>query len=121
MTMARKELGKAGEDAAAAFLQNLGFTILERNFRTRHFEIDIIARDQETTCFIEVKTRSNLKKGLPREGITPAKQKKIITGASFYLKNNGGFNQRLRFDVVEVLLTGKKPAITLIQNAFQGV
>jgi len=113
-------LGRTGEEAAARFLETLGYNILEQNYRTRHFEIDIIARDGDTLCFVEVKTRSNLKKGLPREAVIPAKQKKIILGASFYLKSNKIANQRVRFDVVEVVYTGDLPEILLIPNAFQG-
>ncbi len=120
MSLAGKELGRSGEKAAARYLETCGYTLLEQNYQTRHFEIDIIARDRDTLCFIEVKTRSNLKKGFPREAVIPAKQQKIIMGASFYLKSNRLLNQRVRFDVVEVLYTDDSPQITLIQNAFQG-
>ncbi|WDP92674.1 MAG: YraN family protein [Desulfobacter sp.] len=121
MSLAGKQLGRTGEDAAAQFLAARGYTIIQRNFSTRRFEIDIIAKDGDTLCFVEVKTRSNLKKGLPREAVLPAKQQKIIMGASFYLKKHNCINQRVRFDVVEVLLAGGPPEITLIPNAFQGV
>ncbi len=120
MSLSGKQLGRTGEKAAARFLKSRGYSLVEVNYQTRHFEIDIIAKDADTLCFIEVKTRSNLKKGLPREAILPAKQQKIIMGASFYLKKNNLFNQRVRFDVVEVLYSGDTPQITLIPNAFQG-
>ncbi|MCG8616251.1 MAG: YraN family protein [Desulfobacterales bacterium] len=119
-------LGKAGETAAARYLENRGYTILERNFRHKTFEIDIIARDGDTLCFIEVKTRSNTSKALPREAVHPAKQKKMILGATWYLKHKRLTNQRARFDVVEVVYAGKtagpkeQPDITLIPNAFHG-
>jgi len=121
MSFAGKQLGRAGEKAAAVFLESQGYTLLEQNYQTRYFELDIIAKDKDTLCFVEVKTRSNLKKGLPRESVIPAKQKKIIMGATFYLKEKNLFNQRVRFDIVEIVFTGKTPKITLIPNAFQGV
>ncbi len=120
MSLSGKKLGQTGEKAGVRFLETQGYTILEQNYRTRHFEIDIIARENDTLCFIEVKTRSTLKKGRPRESVTPAKQKKIIMGTSFYLKSNKIVNQRVRFDVVEIIYTGDVPEITLIRNAFQG-
>ncbi len=118
--MTRQQLGKAGEQAAARFLKTHGFTVVEQNYRTPAFEIDIIAKDGDVLSFVEVKTRSSLKKGLPRESILPKKQQKIILGATHYLKKNRLFNQRVRFDVVEVLYRDKTPAITLIKNAFTG-
>ena len=74
-------------------------------------------------CFVEVKTRTGTHKGLPREGVTTAKQKKMIMGAQYYLKKNQITNTRLRFDVVEVLYKDCSHTdcdITLIPNAFQG-
>jgi putative endonuclease len=115
----RKTLGKKGEAAAQAFLQTQGFAILETNFRTKPAEIDIIAQENNCICFIEVKTRQSLKKGLPRESITPAKQKKIILGACLYLKKNNRLSEQIRFDVVEVYMDNGKFDINFIKNAFQ--
>jgi putative endonuclease len=115
----RKTLGNRGEAAALSFLKTLEFTIFETNYRTKFAEIDIIAKDNDSICFIEVKTRRSLKKGLPKESITWSKQKKIILGASFYLKEKKLFNSRVRFDVVEVLEKNDRFDINLIKNAFQ--
>lgn len=123
MSLGSRQLGKKGELAARQFLLSRGYKVLESNFSTPQFEIDIIARDVDTLCFIEVKTRTGIKKGLPREGVTTAKQKKIIMGAQYYLSLNKITNTRLRFDVVEVLYKdGSHTAcdITVIPNAFQG-
>ncbi|WP_299977171.1 YraN family protein [Desulfobacula sp.] len=114
----RKNLGQRGETAAISFLQTQGFTILETNYRTIMAEIDIIANDKDCICFIEVKTRRSLKKGLPRESVNYSKQKKIILGASFYLKEKKQMNSRVRFDVVEVLEKNGIFDINLIKNAF---
>ncbi len=115
----RKAFGHKGESAAFSFLETHGFKILETNFRTRAAEIDIIAKDRETLCFIEVKTRRSLNKGLPRESVTPSKQKKIILGATFYLKKNRLLESRIRFDVIEILEKEGRFDIRLIKNAFQ--
>ena len=115
----RKTLGHQGETAAISFLQTLGVTILETNYRTKIAEIDIIAKDNDRICFVEVKTRRSLKKGLPRESVTYSKQKKIILGASFYLKKTKQMNSRIRFDVVEVYKKKCGFDINLIKNAFQ--
>ncbi|CCK81514.1 YraN family protein [Desulfobacula toluolica] len=114
-----KILGHQGEAAAISFLQTLNFTILETNYQTKPAEIDIIAKDNDHICFIEVKTRRSLKKGLPRESVTYSKQKKIILGACFYLKKTKQTNSRIRFDVVEVYKTKAGFEINLIKNAFQ--
>lgn len=114
-----KSFGNKGEYAAAEFLKALGFKILETNFRTKMAEIDIIARDGQTLCFIEVKTRNNINKGLPRESVTPLKQNKIILGASFYLKKLKRTDLKVRFDVIEVMKKQENFEFNLIKNAFQ--
>ena len=124
MSLAGKALGRRGETAAARYLEVCGYTLIERNYRTRHFEIDIIARQKDTLRFIEVKTRVSLSKGLPRESVGSEKQRKIIMGASHYVRANRITNQRIRFDVVEVVYPGgpsDTPEITLIRDAFQGI
>ncbi|MCG8550775.1 MAG: YraN family protein [Desulfobacterales bacterium] len=123
MSLGGKQLGKKGERAAQKCLKSRGYNILESNYSTPQFEIDIIAKDNDTLCFIEVKTRTGVKKGLPREGVTTAKQKKIIMGAQYYLRLKKITDTRLRFDVVEVLYTDSSHTacdITVIPNAFQG-
>jgi putative endonuclease len=115
----RKALGQNGEKAAISFLKTKGFTILETNYRTKPAEIDIIAKDNEFICFIEVKTRQSLKMGLPRESVNYSKQKKIILGASFYLKEKKLMNSKVRFDVVEVYKKSNRFDINIIENAFQ--
>lgn len=115
----RKTLGRQGETAAISFLQTRGVVILETNYQTKSAEIDIIAKDKDHICFIEVKTRRSLKKGLPRESVTDSKQKKIILGACFYLKKTKQINSRIRFDVIEVYKKKAGFEINLIKNAFQ--
>ncbi len=74
-----KAIGNLGEDRAVEYLENLGYEIFERNFRTRFGEIDIIARDGETLCFVEVKKKTSDRFGSPAEMITPKKlDKKFV-------------------------------------------
>jgi putative endonuclease len=111
-------IGKTGETAAVAFIRQQGYTLLEQNYRAPFAEIDIIASQAGCICFIEVKTRTSLKRGLPRESVHHLKQQKIISGAWFYLKEKKIVNQPVRFDVIDILLTNAPPKITLIKNAF---
>jgi len=111
-------IGQSGETLAAEYLSRNGYTLLERNYRTRTAEIDIIAKEGDCLCFIEVKTRTSLRKGLPKESVHHTKQQKLISGATFYLKEKKLSNLRVRFDVVDIMITHDTPAITLIKNAF---
>ena len=118
MTSDNKTLGQQGEKEAKLFLRTQGFTILETNYRTKSAEIDIIARDNDIVCFIEVKTRKSLKRGLPRESVNYTKQKKIIKGSLYYLKEKKLMDSRVRFDVVEVYKKNGNFSINLIKHAF---
>ncbi len=93
--------GKLGEDNAVAFLQRQGYEVLDRNFRCRLGEIDIIARKENFIVFVEVKLRKSFRYGTAREYVTLSKQRKIILAAEFWL---AGHPTRLqpRFDVVEL-------------------
>ena len=119
MTQQRIHLGHSGEDLAASFLKENGYKILERNVRGPRGEIDIIARDADTVCFIEVKTRSSDRLGLPLEAVSLQKQKKLACLAMSYIKSNRLEDSRMRFDVVSILLANKDtPEIEVIKNAF---
>ena len=110
------ETGLLGEKAAEAYLcKNFGMTCLERRYRTKFAEIDLIMMDHGTVVFVEVKTR---KTGSPGEGlmsVNAAKQKRISRGAVIYLMNHHILNSSVRFDVVEV----NRENITYVPNAFQ--
>ncbi len=118
----RQKFGKTGEDLAETYLKQKGFTILERNYRTKIGEIDIIAKENTTVVFIEVKARSSSAYGSPKSAVDYRKQKKISMIASQYLKQNRTRNQRSRFDVVSVKQAPNEPAeIEHVVNAFQFV
>ena len=105
------------EQLAAEFLEEKGYRILERNFRCRQGEIDIIAADREYLVFLEVKYRRNERMGSGAEAVDPAKQRRIIRCAQYYLMKHPGYADiPCRFDVVSICEEGN---VTLYRNAFQ--
>lgn len=100
----RHEIGKIGEDLATKYLENLGYTIIERNFVAKQGEIDIIAKDKEELVFIEVKTRTNTLYGKPIDAVNEIKQKHLISTTKYYLYSKHLENEFVRLDVVEVYL-----------------
>ena len=88
MTTDRRDLGKTGEDCAVRALERRGYAILARRYRTRHGEIDIVARDGETTVFVEVKARVSEEFGSAAEAVTRPKQRRLAYMASDYLARN---------------------------------
>lgn len=116
----QKSIGKLGEDCAAKFLEAAGYAIIERNFRIRSAEIDIIAKIGDVIVFVEVKARSSIRHGLPSEAVNFHKQRKIIQAASVFLQDENFADCACRFDVVEVYLSGELvEEINHIENAFE--
>jgi putative endonuclease len=113
------ELGLKGEKQAEEFLKKQGYKIIERNFRLPFGQIDIIAKEKNTLCFIEVKARRNISFGLPKEAVSSTKQKKILKVALAYLKQKGFLNKKVRFDVISILYDKDSYKIELIRNAFE--
>ncbi len=118
MSLLRKLLGKAGEDRAAQFLSRRGYRILERNYRTRNGEIDLIALHEGTVVFVEVKTRTSDAYGAPELAVTPRKQQRMIKAALGYIKYQKLHQVPCRFDVVAIS-DGTEKGIGVIQNAFE--
>ena len=118
MLKTNQNLGKEGEGLADQFLSGRGYHILSRNFRTRFGEIDIIAADGPTICFIEVKARRQARYGAPEEAVQRQKQRHMVKAAIYYLKSNHLLDAPSRFDVVSVEFTAAQPQISLIQGAF---
>jgi putative endonuclease len=111
-----RKLGSEYETLAAEYLRAQNYEILERNFRCRQGEIDIIARDGEYLCFVEVKYRANGEAGHAADAVNYRKQQKIVRVAEYYLMKHG-LNEWApsRFDVVAIDGTD----ITLYRNAYQ--
>ena len=112
-------LGKAGEDKAVKLLKEKGYRILARNYKTRFAEIDIIAKDKDTICFIEVKIRTQDRFGDPKEAVNFAKQKKISFAAMQFLKERDLFGQKARFDVISILELKNAEKIEIVKDAFE--
>ncbi|MEE8116675.1 MAG: YraN family protein [Gemmatimonadales bacterium] len=115
----RQTLGRRGEQLAARFLERAGLRVIERRFRLRCGEIDLIALDREWVVFIEVKTRRGSGYGTPAESVTPFKQRKMARTALAFLAGRGWHERPCRFDVVEVVERGKIPEIRHIPDAFR--
>lgn len=115
-----QNIGKYGEDLAIDFLKKNGYKIIERNFRIRGGEIDVIALDGSCTVYVEVKTRTSHQFGLPEEAVTPWKIKFLVKAAKFYRNNRKNLNlpDLERIDVVAVdLADPTNPHLKLIKNA----
>jgi putative endonuclease len=121
MTIQRQELGESGEDLAVEELERRGYAILARRYRTRHGEIDVVARDGETTVFVEVKARTTAEFGAAAAAVTPWKQRRLVSMATDYLVRYRLMDRPCRFDVIAVDdgagEAGRK-VLTLYRNAF---
>lgn len=113
--MNTRKTGAAYEEMAAEYLRKQGIKILEKNYRNRNGEIDLIGRDSEYLIFFEVKYRKSLKNGTPAEAVTFSKQKKICQVADYYRLTHGiGEFCAVRYDVISIC----DKEITWYQNAF---
>ena len=117
---ARIELGQLGERVAGTFLLRRGYELVERNWRCRYGEADLIAIDGEDLVVVEVKTRSGHREGFPEDAVTPQKRHRYEQIAACYLADKrleGSFN--VRFDVVAILVLGPHRAfLRHHRNAF---
>jgi len=111
--------GKSGEDIACDALRQRGYRILARNHRTAFGEIDIVGFDRDVVCFIEVKTRTGVQKGLPAESVHAFKQRQIARAALQFLQEKKLFGKKARFDVVSVLRSEGNDVVRIIPNAFE--
>ncbi len=100
----RSQVGKIGEDLAAAYLLKEGYTLLARNFKARYGEIDLIVRDKHTLIFVEVKTRIGNAFGTPEEAVTPRKLREVIQTAQYYKTQHLELPEAFRVDVIGIVL-----------------
>ena len=112
-------IGQDGERIALRFLKDRGYKIITTNYSTKIGQVDIVARDGKTICFVEVKTRSNYRFGYPKESIGSIKQQKLSKLALLFLKKRNMLNQSARFDVVSVSFINGSPKVDLIKDAFR--
>jgi putative endonuclease len=118
-TTARQGLGRTGERLAAESLLSKGYHILERNFRCRRGEIDLVAEDEQDLIFVEVKTRRGVSFGLPEDALTVYKRRKLVEVASYYLDLHTCSDRSWRIDVVAVQFSnsGKLEEIRIYEHA----
>ena len=112
------DLGKWGENRAAAYLDSLGWSLMERNFRCRFGELDIVALDGNCLVFVEVKTRRTLGLGPPCISITAQKQRRLLQTARYYCSVTRAGDAPMRMDVIEILKCGAKVWLRHTENAF---
>jgi len=115
----RKSLGKRGESIAAEFLEEQGYTILERNYRTPYGEIDLISKKNNSIVFIEVKTRASSTLGPPEISITRRKAEHMRDAAEYYIQQHPNLNNDWRIDVValQIQSADTPPKIEHFENA----
>jgi putative endonuclease len=115
-----KPLGDRGEQLAADYLARGGWTILHRNFRLGHREVDLVARRGEVVAFVEVKTRAGLGYGHPLESITAKKRREVQQVAAAWVERHGKDGDVYRFDAVSVLVrAGGEPVIEHVEDAWR--
>ncbi|MBC7259558.1 MAG: YraN family protein [Chloroflexi bacterium] len=121
MSTARQRLGAFGEEVATRRLRELGYRVVERNYRCAAGEIDVVAMDGEVMAFVEVRTRRGDRMGTPEESVGPRKQRKMIEVAQTYVAERG-YTGAWRLDVVAVALDerGRVVRCEVIPNAVEG-
>jgi putative endonuclease len=115
-----RHLGTKGERAAESLLKRKRYRILERNYTCRFGEADLVAEDDDTIVFIEVKTRITGRYGPPELSVTPRKQRRYVRVAQWYLLDHDLSDKPARFDVVSIVMSedGKILEREIIRNAF---
>ena len=115
----RRALGRYGEDLAEAYLRRQGFRILARNLHLRQAELDLLALEGSTLCFIEVRLRSSIAFGSAAESVDRRKQRRIATAARAALATlHLPYHESLRFDVIAIDARRDPPEVELIRGAF---
>ena len=119
MRLTRREVGARGERLAADFLEGQGYKILERNFRCREGEIDIVAQHGECLVFVEVRAKKSPDFGAPEESISVFKREKLVSLADAYLQKCDDLPPSWRIDVVAIELAPNNEVLRLghIENA----
>jgi putative endonuclease len=113
-----QQLGNRGEEMAVAYLRRRGYRILERNYRTRMGEIDVIAKREAVLVFVEVKTGRSCSFGPPQDRVNHRKRAHLIRAASAYMMDKENGESHCRFDVIAIMVDGKKARLTHIVDAF---
>ncbi len=113
-----KQVGDRGEEIACQYLESKGYVIVSRNFRWRHGELDIVARDGATLVFVEVKSQYRGDFGDPAAWVTSKKQRQLVLTALRFLQLREIEDVECRFDVIAVSFGSRRPRIRHLENAF---
>jgi putative endonuclease len=113
-----RERGRAAEDVAAGWLEARGFDVLARNHATRRGEVDLVCREGETLCFVEVRSRAPSGYGTPAGSVTRRKARRVVAAATDWAMRHGGIDRPIRFDVVAVTTGPGAPEVELFRGAF---
>lgn len=114
----RRARGDAAEAAAVQYLEQRGYKVVDRNFCCPYGELDVVAEQGETLCFVEVRMRSSAAWGDPAHTVSWAKQRRVARAALHYLFRRGGPERMVRFDVISVVGRGEKAQVEHIPDAF---
>jgi putative endonuclease len=113
-----QQKGQKGEELAAEWLMERGYTLLHQNWRFARYEIDIIAMKDQTLHFIEVKARTSLKFGNPEDQVNKEKLRKMIDAGEEFLYQNPGW-KKVRFDILAIkMFKGLEPEFFLIEDVY---
>lgn len=110
--------GVEGEDIAAEFLKQKGYSILDRNWRSGHKELDIVAAKEEQLVFVEVKTRKGTYYGRPSDAVSPNKMRLIALAADAYVRCYR-LDMPVRFDIISIIGSGERMKVEHIEDAFR--
>ncbi|WP_272035017.1 YraN family protein [Paenibacillus sp. JJ-100] len=119
--MTRQQKGRIGEEEACRWLEEKNYHILERNWRCRSGEVDIIATHENLLIFVEVRSRSShVIFGTPQESVDQRKMQQVRSTAAVYIQRSGEHHRQVRFDVIAVMInhTGEVECVKHVENAF---
>lgn len=114
----RLPLGRKGEEIAARYLRRSGYLIITRNYRAAGAEVDLIAIEDKTLVFVEVKARTSTRLGSPEEAVDEQKQEQVRRAAQVYATRHHILESPMRFDVVAITGSGRHRRLELIRDAF---
>jgi putative endonuclease len=114
----RRGRGRAAEGLAERWLTSLGYVTLARNHATRRGEVDLVCREGEVICFVEVRSRVGSRQGSPLETVGVRKARRVVAAATDWAARHGALDRALRFDVVGVTMAGGEARFDLVRDAF---
>lgn len=115
----RRAAGLAAESLAAGWLEDRGYTVVDRNFTVRGGELDLVVTSETVLAFVEVRSRATVDRGRPEETVTPRKMRRVVLAARHWLARHGDLGRDVRFDVVAVTGDGDAREIVHFPGAFE--